>query len=146
MSPFHDTLKLEVLRGVELKDKPFVVSELFIYETDLLPLTNRIVIPEGYRTDFASIPRFFWRVVGPPSGWYRDAAVVHDFLCDVEPKRCDHVIASEIFHDAMLDIIREMDVEPKERRKRLKQAMIMKWAVEYFGPKFEAPDWGGGHA
>ena len=37
------------------------------------------VAPKGTRTDGASIPRFFWRFIGPPmTGKYRRAAVIHD--------------------------------------------------------------------
>jgi len=33
----------------------------------------------GAKTDGASIPRFFWRLVGPPlAGKYRKAAIIHD--------------------------------------------------------------------
>lgn len=40
-----------------------------------------IVCPAGMVTDGASIPRFFWRVIGSPwSGLYREPAVVHDGL------------------------------------------------------------------
>jgi len=38
-----------------------------------------IRIPAGFVTDFASVPRFFWRIV-PPWGRYSPAAVVHDYL------------------------------------------------------------------
>lgn len=35
--------------------------------------------PAGTITDGASIPRFFWRLIGPPlTGRYRQAAVIHD--------------------------------------------------------------------
>lgn len=41
----------------------------------------RIEIPKGFVTDFASIPRPLWSIVGGPAdGKYRKAAVVHDFL------------------------------------------------------------------
>jgi hypothetical protein len=41
----------------------------------------RICIPKGFITDFASIPRALWGVVGGPAdGKYRKAAVVHDGL------------------------------------------------------------------
>lgn len=36
-------------------------------------------VPAGFVTDFASVPRFFWRVL-PPWGKYSPAAVVHDYL------------------------------------------------------------------
>lgn len=41
----------------------------------------RICIPKGFVTDFASIPRPLWPVVGGPAdGKYRKIAVVHDGL------------------------------------------------------------------
>jgi hypothetical protein len=36
-------------------------------------------IPEGFISDFASVPRFFWRIL-PPWGRYAPAAVAHDYL------------------------------------------------------------------
>ena len=39
----------------------------------------RVLVPAGFVTDFASVPRFFWRLI-PPTGKYTRAAVVHDFL------------------------------------------------------------------
>jgi hypothetical protein len=45
---------------------------MFIYR-------DLVLIPAGFETDFASVPRFFWRIV-PPWGKYSPAAVVHDFL------------------------------------------------------------------
>ena len=38
-----------------------------------------IDIPDGFLTDFASIPRGLWSVL-PPTGLYGKAAVVHDWL------------------------------------------------------------------
>ena len=38
-----------------------------------------IVVPAGFVTDFASVPRVFWSIL-PPAGTYQLAAVVHDFL------------------------------------------------------------------
>jgi hypothetical protein len=40
---------------------------------------------DGFETDFASIPPFAWRLVGPPTGFggganYGEAAVIHDWL------------------------------------------------------------------
>lgn len=41
----------------------------------------RITIPANYVTDFASIPRPLWGIVGAPAtGVYRKIAPVHDFL------------------------------------------------------------------
>lgn len=38
-----------------------------------------VVVPEGFVTDFASVPRVFWSLFRP-DGNYAYAAVVHDFL------------------------------------------------------------------
>jgi len=43
------------------------------------PLTGLIVVPSGFLTDLASIPRLFWNIL-PPFGKYTRAAVIHDFL------------------------------------------------------------------
>lgn len=43
------------------------------------PLGEIVEIPDGFVTDFASVPRFFWRVI-PPWGDYSPAAVIHDYL------------------------------------------------------------------
>lgn len=39
-----------------------------------------IIVPKGFRTDFASTPRFLYPIF-PPTGAWTKAAVVHDFLC-----------------------------------------------------------------
>jgi len=59
---------------------------------------ENIVVPAGFVTDFASVPRFFWRIL-PPWGRYGPAAIVHDWLYHTQQysrKRCD-----EIFLEAM---------------------------------------------
>jgi hypothetical protein len=47
-----------------------------LYQSELVGL---ISVPEGFETDFASIPRFFHRLL-PKNGDYDAAAVVHDWL------------------------------------------------------------------
>jgi hypothetical protein len=39
-----------------------------------------LIVPSGFDTDLASVPRAFWALV-PPSGAYEQAAVLHDYLC-----------------------------------------------------------------
>ena len=39
-----------------------------------------ILVPKGFITDFASIPRLFWSIIGHPTGRYGKSAVIHDFL------------------------------------------------------------------
>jgi hypothetical protein len=40
---------------------------------------DKITVPDGFVTNFASIPKFLWSVY-PPTGLYGKAAVIHDFL------------------------------------------------------------------
>lgn len=37
-----------------------------------------LIVPKGFITDFASIPRVFWNIY-PPTGIYMPAALLHDF-------------------------------------------------------------------
>lgn len=57
-----------------------------------------IVVPAGTVTDFASIPRFFWRIL-PPWDIHRRAAIVHDYLysTQTQPKS----VADKVFLEAM---------------------------------------------
>jgi hypothetical protein len=43
------------------------------------PTKGKVVVKEGFDTDYASIPRIFWSIYSP-DGSYTKAAVVHDFL------------------------------------------------------------------
>jgi hypothetical protein len=59
---------------------------------------SMIRVPAGFETDFASVPRFFWRIL-PPWGRYGKAAVVHDYLYGSHA--CTRERADEIFLEAM---------------------------------------------
>lgn len=50
-----------------------------LLEDEPYPLWN-FIVPEGFCTDFASIPRFLWSVY-PPIGNYSHATVAHDLCC-----------------------------------------------------------------
>ncbi len=41
---------------------------------------SSIMVHEDFITDFASIPRIFWAIIGGPWGKYGKAAVIHDYL------------------------------------------------------------------
>lgn len=55
--------------------KHFTLNQQLICPTEY----GNIVVPEGFITDFASIPRFLWSIY-PPTGRYQEAAVIHDWL------------------------------------------------------------------
>ena len=58
----------------------------------------RIVVPKGFETDYASVPRFLWNII-PPTGKYSRAAVVHDYL--YRSQITSRVVADAIFYEAM---------------------------------------------
>jgi hypothetical protein len=93
MGTFTTPLFLEYGDGHDWK-----VTHAFPYEHD----DGRVfTVPAGFETDFASVPRFFWRIF-PPHGRYGKAAVLHDFLYRtgaVARRDADH-----IFFDAMHEL------------------------------------------
>lgn len=75
MAKFEDPLEVLYLDG-----RNWQLVEGFDYDTNIaLPHGTHISIPDGFQTDFASIPQIFWNIL-PPTGKYGKAAVVHDYL------------------------------------------------------------------
>ena len=111
---------------MRISARPFLLLSPVVYRTDVLDY-EYITIPAGYATDFASVPRMFWRIF-PPSGIYRRAALVHDWLCDEAPHTCNDRDAAKVFYEAMRDI-----GVPWVKRK------LMYRAVRMFGPRFRRP-------
>lgn len=69
--PFTSKL---VLTEAEVVNRWMLVEKLVYYgKTDLF------IVPAGFDTDFASVPRALWSII-PPSGLHTKAAVVHDYL------------------------------------------------------------------
>ena len=66
--------------------------------------TDRFVVPAGFRTDFASVPRIFvWLI--PKYGRYTKAAILHDFLCEESKAgRFDRDDADGLFRRAMREL------------------------------------------
>ena len=66
--------------------------------------TDRFVVPAGFRTDFASVPRVFvWLI--PKYGRYTKAAILHDHLCDeAKADRFDRDDADGLFRRAMREL------------------------------------------
>jgi len=88
---FNESLQVEVLPGgrrVRLI-KSFKV---------ILAVGRSITVPAGFETDFASVPRLFWRII-PPWGRYSAAAVVHDYLYETDA--VSRLEADRIFLDLM---------------------------------------------
>jgi len=60
----------------------------------------RIIVPKGFLTDGASIPRLAWRIIGSPfTGKYTGGSLVHDWLYHTQT--CTRSYADSIFKEAM---------------------------------------------
>ena len=90
----------------------FILEERLVYLSDLGGL---IIVPAGFETDLASIPRIFQSLV-PKVDKHMLPAIVHDYLCRKEDYK--RKLADKIFLEAM----RLKQVNPVRRR-------IMYWAV-----------------
>ena len=107
-------------RFVAERQIDYELLEALEFDSDI-PGVGLVRVPPGTVTDFASIPRFFWRIL-PPWDTHRRAAIVHDFLYSTQthPK----ATADKVFLEAM----RELKV-PEWK------AQTMYRAVQWFGFK-----------
>lgn len=64
--------------------------------------TYFIVVFKSFKSDYASVPRFLWRLI-PPFGVYAPAALVHDYL--YRYKKYDRKTCDNIFKE-MLKVLR----------------------------------------
>ena len=49
-----------------------------------------VVVPKGFKTNGADIPRIFWSIYPPNRSDFLPAVIIHDYLCDKgEYKRAD---------------------------------------------------------
>lgn len=80
--------------------------------------------PRGHVVDGASIPRFFWRLIGGPlEGPYRNASVIHDYYCDLKTRPWQ-------------DVHRMFYLACRAGGCGGLRASLMYWAVYVFGPRW----------
>lgn len=123
MSRFLTVLDAKVSKQMRGKrfERVVVLQKSFSYQSDILD--DIVVVPIGFASDGASVPRALWSIY-PPFDRYLEAAVVHDWFCVT--KRIDSVTAAKVFCEAMA----VCGVSWWRRAK-------MYHAVRWFGPKFE---------
>jgi hypothetical protein len=80
----------------------------------------QLVVPAGFISNLASVPRPLWSIV-PPFGAYNRAAIIHDYLY-VSGGECSRFLADAIFREAM----HQLGI-PLWRR------VVMFYAVRWFG-------------
>ena len=118
---FLDPLRLTWVGG----ERSYVLTGRYRY--DSLIAGGVITVPVGYRTDFASIPWLFRRIL-PRNGPYTPAAVVHDWLCEL---RGSTGIDSATTHEVFLEAMEVLRVPAWKR-------WTMYRAVKWFGPRFKS--------
>lgn len=85
-------------RGID-----YQIHEIVGYEPSLVVDGNRvgtIIVPAGTVTDFASVPRFFWRIISPVDNDVRMAAIIHDHL--YTDQAWTKKVADLIFKEALI--------------------------------------------
>ena len=84
---------------------------------------KRVTVPVGFRSDGASVPRFFWRFVFPPGDTRAmRAAFVHDWIYRTHPDGWTKEEADELFRELLLE-----DGMPERYARR------PYWGVRLFG-------------
>mgnify|MGYP003393857503 CR=1 FL=1 len=114
MSTFTDPLTV-----TKIDARHWKVSRDFRYYVGQEDSSDCIDVPEGFVTDFASVPRPFW-IIFPPDGQYTQAAVLHDFLYSEKKRKraeCDRIF---------LEAMTVLNVPPWKR-------WVMYLAVRIFG-------------
>lgn len=62
------------------------------------------VIPAGFESDGASVPRFFWRIVCPPTDPQAvRAGVAHDWIYRTQPEGWTREEADKMFYDLLVE-------------------------------------------
>jgi hypothetical protein len=69
----------------------------------------RVVVPVGFETDYASIPRPFWIKFPPADPLYGPPAILHDFLCS------NAILPWDVNADIFLSAMKYMQVPPIKR-------------------------------
>lgn len=93
MSSFTDRLEV-----VQIGADTFATTREFTYYVGEEWSKDKIVVPKGFITDFASVP-FPASMFIPKSGLYNQAAVLHDFL--YQKKIRSRKESDQIFLEAM---------------------------------------------
>jgi len=103
MSIFTGPLTLTEL---DLDWRQWRLEQPLIYVVGAAPEGPAVVVPRGFITDGASVPRPLWWLL-PAWGRYSRAAVVHDYLCAAirsgapQPLAPDRRTADALFYQAM---------------------------------------------
>lgn len=77
-------------------DYPWLVVTPLVFQSDVVD--EAIIVPVNFRTDLASVPWPFRRVI-PQDGPYTHAAILHDWLC--AKRWYDSATVAKVMREAM---------------------------------------------
>ena len=83
-------------------DEGWQVLDTIIYYSDILD--DEVIVPVGFFTDLASVPKPMRSIVPVANAKNRPAAIVHDYLCDESVQLVygiDQRMADAIFREAL---------------------------------------------
>jgi hypothetical protein len=84
--------------GRFLPGRRFQIEEVVVFQSKV---AGTIIVDKGTITDFASVPRFFWRIITPMDDDVRLPALVHD---DMYTRQCwTKKEADLVFREALID-------------------------------------------
>tara|TARA_Y100000310_G_scaffold325691_2_gene389529 strand:- start:2007 stop:2372 length:366 start_codon:yes stop_codon:yes gene_type:complete len=96
MSSFTRSLMVTYLPEINM----FRVERAFVYKVGFEFSNESVVVPEGFLTDFASVPWWAQWLISK-TGKYNQAAVLHDYMYDKLSWRYTKERADFIFYEAM---------------------------------------------
>lgn len=92
----------------------YLKKDLWEIEQDIIVILKTdnkpYVIPKGFITDFASIPKIFWSIL-PPFGKYSLASIIHDHMYRINynnRKFADEEFLLQMKHNGVHYIIRNI--------------------------------------
>jgi hypothetical protein len=99
--PFTTSLALKSLRG----KNEYQLTECLVFVSDRKSNKPKVfMVPSGFVTDFATIPRIFKSIIDDNDKHIRDAAVLHDFLYSTQSRAHQNISrkeADKVLIDAM---------------------------------------------
>nr|DAJ24678.1 MAG TPA: Protein of unknown function (DUF1353) [Caudoviricetes sp.] len=101
-------MEISKLKTMPIDDKYWEVMEDYFYQTS----RGVIVVPKGFKTDYASVPRIFRNIINSYSKHGR-GAVVHDWLYS---SQCKTDITREEADKIFLEIMAECGVNKIKRK------------------------------
>lgn len=94
--PFRSSLEVKAVFGT----KQWQLTRPLFYVT----ANNRsVVVPVGYRTDLASVPRPVWWLIPRDDEFARRPSVIHDFIYTHGTAKFTKAEADQVFYDALLE-------------------------------------------